>query len=78
MFVLAQSLWMGFFVDMVTGGLPGDLVTKLVLLALASAAMTSVCLGISAMSKSPEKGHDPVHLPRRLSASAFGSGAHTA
>ncbi|OYW75773.1 MAG: hypothetical protein B7Z37_11770 [Verrucomicrobia bacterium 12-59-8] len=54
-FVLAQSLWMGFFVDMVTGGLPGDLVTKLVLLVLASAAMTSVCLGISAMSKTPEK-----------------------
>jgi ABC-type multidrug transport system ATPase subunit len=54
-FVLAQSLWMGFFVDMVTGGLPGDLLTKLVLLVLASAAMTSVCLGISAMSKTPEK-----------------------
>ncbi|MEZ5388128.1 MAG: ATP-binding cassette domain-containing protein [Prosthecobacter sp.] len=55
MFVLAQSLWMGFFVDLVVGGLPGDLVTKLALLVLASAAMTSVCLGISAMSKSPEK-----------------------
>lgn len=55
MFVLAQSLWMGFFVDLVVGGLPGDLVTKLVLLVLASGAMTSVCLGISAMSKSPEK-----------------------
>ncbi|WP_395743703.1 ATP-binding cassette domain-containing protein [Prosthecobacter sp.] len=54
-FVLAQSLWMGCFVDMVVGGLPGDLVTKLVLLVLASAAMTSVCLGISAMSKTPEK-----------------------
>ncbi len=55
MFVLAQSLWMGFFVDLVVGGLPGDLVTKLALLVLASAAMTSVCLGISAMSRSPEK-----------------------
>ncbi len=54
-FVLAQSLWMGFFVDMVVGGLPGDLVIKLVLLTLASAAMTSVCLGISALSKTPEK-----------------------
>ena len=54
-FVLAQSLWMGFFVDLVVGGLPGDLITKLVLLVLASAAMTSVCLGISAMSKTPEK-----------------------
>ena len=55
MFVLAQSLWMGFFVDLVVGGLPGDLMTKLALLVLASAAMTSVCLGISAMSRSPEK-----------------------
>ncbi|MES2596994.1 MAG: ATP-binding cassette domain-containing protein [Verrucomicrobiota bacterium] len=54
-FVLAQSVWMGIFVDMVTGGLPGDLVTKLVLLVLVSAAMTSVCLGISAMCRSPEK-----------------------
>lgn len=54
-FVLAQSLWMGFFVDMVVGGLPGDLVVKLALLTLASAAMTSICLGISAMSKTPEK-----------------------
>lgn len=54
-FVLAQSLWMGFFVEMITGGLPGDLITKLALLVLASAAMTSVCLGISATSRSPEK-----------------------
>ena len=54
-FVLAQSLWMGFFVDMVVGGLPGDLIIKLALLTLASAAMTSVCLGISALSKTPEK-----------------------
>ncbi len=55
LFVLAQSIWMGFFVDLVVGGLPGDLMTKIALLVLASAAMTSVCLGISAMSRSPEK-----------------------
>jgi len=54
-FVLAQSIWMGIFVDMVTGGLPGDLITKLVLLVLVSAAMTSVCLGISATCRTPEK-----------------------
>lgn len=54
-FVLAQSLWMGVFVDMVVGGLPGHLLVKLLLLVLASAAMTSVCLGISALSRSPEK-----------------------
>jgi len=54
-FVLAQSLWMGLFVEMITGGLPGDLITKLALLVLASAAMTAVCLGISATSRTPEK-----------------------
>lgn len=54
-FVLAQSVWMGVFVDMIVGGLPGDLLVKLVLLVLASAAMTSICLGISALSRSPEK-----------------------
>lgn len=54
-FVLAQSLWMGFFVDLVVGGLPGDLLVKLALLTLASGAMTSICLGISALSKTPEK-----------------------
>jgi hypothetical protein len=54
-FVLAQSLWMGLFVEMITGGLPGELLTKLALLVLASAAMTAVCLGISATSRTPEK-----------------------
>lgn len=54
-FVLAQSLWMGLFVEMITGGLPGDLIIKLALLVLASGAMTAVCLGISALSRSPEK-----------------------
>lgn len=54
-FVLAQALWMGLFVELVCGGIPGDLVIKLVLLVMASAAMTAVCLGISAMMRSPEK-----------------------
>jgi ABC-type multidrug transport system ATPase subunit len=54
-FVLAQSIWMGVFVDLVVGGLPGDLMVKLGLLILASGAMTSICLGISALSRSPEK-----------------------
>jgi ABC-type multidrug transport system ATPase subunit len=54
-FVLAQSLWMGVFVDMVVGGLPGDLIIKLALLVLVSAAMTSICLGISALCRTPEK-----------------------
>lgn len=54
-FVLAQSIWMGVFVDMVTGGLPGDLIVKLGLLVLVSAAMTSICLGISGLCRTPEK-----------------------
>ncbi len=54
-FVLAQALWMGLFVEMVCGGIPGDFVIKLLLLVMASAAMTSVCLGISAIMRSAEK-----------------------
>lgn len=54
-FVLAQALWMGLFVEMICHGLPGNLLWKLLLLVLASAAMTSVCLGVSAMMRSPEK-----------------------
>ena len=54
-FVLAQALWMGLFVEMLCSGIPGDLVVKLVLLVMASASMTAVCLGISALMRSPEK-----------------------
>ena len=53
-FVLAQALWMGLFVQLVCN-VPGDILWKLLLLVMASAAMTSVCLGISAMMRSPEK-----------------------
>jgi len=54
-FVLAQSLWMGLFVEMFCHGIPGSLFIKLGLLIMASAAVTSICLGISALMKSPEK-----------------------
>ena len=54
-FVLAQSLWMGLFVEMVCPGIPGDLFLKLTLLVFASGAMTSICLGISGIMRSPEK-----------------------
>ncbi len=53
--VLIQALWMGLFVELVCSGIPGDLPIKLVMLVMASAAMTSVCLGISAIMRSPEK-----------------------
>jgi len=54
-FVLAQSLWMGIFVAVFCHGIPGSLIAKLLLLIMASAAVTSVCLGISALMRSPEK-----------------------
>ena len=54
-FVLAQALWMGLFVEMICHGIPGDLLVKLGLLVMASAAMTAICLGISALMRSPEK-----------------------
>ena len=53
--VLAQSLWMGLFVEVVVRGIPGDLILKLALLVVTSAGMTSICLGISGVMKSPEK-----------------------
>ena len=52
--VLAQSLWMGIFVHMFCD-LPGDLMQRLVLLLLVNAAMTFVCLGISAAMKSADQ-----------------------
>lgn len=53
--VLAQAFWMCVFVELVTKGLPGDIGTRLLLLVLVNAAMTSVCLAISALLKSPEQ-----------------------
>lgn len=52
--VFAQSAWMLIFVDMFCG-LPGDAMTRLELLLLVNAAMTFVCLGISAAMKSADQ-----------------------
>jgi ABC-type multidrug transport system ATPase subunit len=52
--VLAQSLWMGFFVHKVCG-FPGDFGTQLALLVLVNAAMTSICLGVSSLMSSAEQ-----------------------
>lgn len=54
-FVLAQALWMGIFVEFLCRGIPGAFVSRVLMLILASAAMTSVCLGISAVMRSQEK-----------------------
>lgn len=52
--VLAQSLWMGFFVHRICG-FPGELGGQLLLLVLVNAAMTSICLGISSLMSTPEQ-----------------------
>ena len=51
--VLAQSVWMGVFVNMVCR-FPGDLLAQVVVLALSNAAMTFVCLAISSLARSAE------------------------
>jgi ABC transport system ATP-binding/permease protein len=53
--VLIQSLWMGIFVQIFIPTLPGSPVTRLLILFLVTAAMTSVCLGISGLMKNPEQ-----------------------
>ncbi|HEY8899793.1 MAG TPA: ATP-binding cassette domain-containing protein [Chthoniobacterales bacterium] len=52
--VAAQSIWMGLFVHYVCG-FPGDLGAQLLFLLLVNAAMTSICLGISAWMHSAEQ-----------------------
>lgn len=52
--VAAQSLWMGLFVHFVCG-FPGTLSEQLFFLVMVNAAMTSLCLGISAWMGSAEQ-----------------------
>lgn len=52
--VLAQSLWMGVFVNFF-GPFRGDFGQHLVFLLLINAAMTGICLGISAVMRTPEQ-----------------------
>ncbi len=52
--VLAQSLWMGLFVNTVVH-FPGNLGPQLLLLVLVNAAVTAICLGISSLAKSAEQ-----------------------
>lgn len=53
--VLLQAVWMTMFVDVVCGGLPGPLGLRLMLLILVTGAMTAICLGISAIMRTPEQ-----------------------
>ncbi len=52
--VLAQSIWMGVFVNVIVR-FPGSLVTQVVLLTLVNAALTSICLGLSSLAKTAEQ-----------------------
>ena len=53
--VLLQSVWMGIFVQIFVPSLPGNIITKLIVLFLVNASMTSICLGISGMMRNPEQ-----------------------
>lgn len=52
--VLAQSLWMAVFVNMICH-FPGDLFTQALLLVAVNGAMTAICLGISSLMRSAEQ-----------------------
>lgn len=55
--ILAQSLWLGLTVEIITGGLPGFILPRLILLALTGIAFTALSLAISAWSHSAERAH---------------------
>ena len=52
--VIAQSVWMGVFVNMICR-LPGELFSQIALLVAVNGAMTAICLGISALMKTAEQ-----------------------
>jgi len=52
--VLAQSIWMGVFVNFIVQ-FKGNLITQVVLLILVNAALTSVCLAISSLMRTAEQ-----------------------
>jgi ABC-type multidrug transport system ATPase subunit len=52
--VLVQSAWMALFVHLIVH-FPGDLVTQLWLLTGVNGALTFICLGISALLRTPEQ-----------------------
>ena len=55
--VLLQSFWMSIFMEMVTGGLPGNGGMRLLLPALSGAAFAAICLGFSANCRVAERAH---------------------
>ncbi len=55
--VLLQAFALGVLSDLLTGGLPGDALPRLLLLALTGVAFACLCLGISACSANSERAH---------------------
>lgn len=55
--ILVQSFALEIFVEIVSGGLPGPGLPRLLLPALSGAAFTAICVGISAISSSSERAH---------------------
>ena len=53
--VVVQSVWMGIFVEFLIPSLPGEIINRLIILIIVNAAMTSICLGISGMMRTPEQ-----------------------
>jgi ABC-type multidrug transport system ATPase subunit len=51
--IVAQSAWMGIFVNLICR-FPGDLLAQIGVLTLANAAMTFISLAISSLTRSPE------------------------
>ena len=55
--ILGQTLWLGLFLEIFSGGLPGPLGVRLGLLLLTGIAFLSLCLAISAHARSAERAH---------------------
>lgn len=53
--VLGQIFALSLFIEITTGGLPGYVLARLLILALTGIAFTTLCLGISAHSRHPER-----------------------
>jgi ABC transport system ATP-binding/permease protein len=52
--VIVQSLWMGFFVNLI-GTFRGDFVQHVIFLLLVNSAMTAICLAISSLMRTAEQ-----------------------
>lgn len=53
--ILWQTLWLGLFVEIATGGQPGPTWVRLAMLVLTGFAFTSICLAISARTSNKER-----------------------